>query len=277
MKVKLNPRLAFGGLPDLIEDAISFLREHEPHEGYLVGFSGGKDSIVTKRLVVMSGVKHEAVYSCTGIDPPEVVKFIRQNYPEVRFAFPVMTFWHGIMKKSPPGVFHRWCCDILKKQPTIKDLPHRVTGIRREESTKRAKYPRVNRFSKPRRWIHYYPILDWNEADIWEFIEGQGLAYPSLYDEGFDRLGCVVCPFRGEKQHALWRARWPGIYHTFEVVVSRWWQMKQAQGHDMRHDNPQEYLGAWYRKDFKAFGKDPTPEEIEKRDAEWELEEELAY
>ena len=29
-------------------EAIAFLRAHEPEEGYFVGFSGGKDSIVTR-------------------------------------------------------------------------------------------------------------------------------------------------------------------------------------------------------------------------------------
>lgn len=59
------------------EEAIDFLREHEPPEGYFVGFSGGKDSIVTLELCRMAGVKHQAFYSCTGIDAPEVVRFIR--------------------------------------------------------------------------------------------------------------------------------------------------------------------------------------------------------
>lgn len=38
-------------LSRLIPESIAYIREHEPPEGYFVGFSGGKDSIVTLELV----------------------------------------------------------------------------------------------------------------------------------------------------------------------------------------------------------------------------------
>lgn len=105
----------------MVEDSIAFIREHEPPEGYFVGFSGGKDSICTLELTRMAGVKHEAYYSCTGIDPPEVVKFIKQHYPDVKWLYPKMSFWEGIRKKNPPLRVTRWCCDVLKKNPSSKN------------------------------------------------------------------------------------------------------------------------------------------------------------
>ena len=65
---------------DYIAESIAFLQENEPPEGFFVGFSGGKDSIVSLELCRMAGVKHHAYYSCTRIDPPEVVQFIRTAY-----------------------------------------------------------------------------------------------------------------------------------------------------------------------------------------------------
>jgi len=62
------------------ERAIEFIRQHEPPDGYFLGFSGGKDSVVLYDLTVKAGVKFQAYYSATGIDPPELVKFIRDNY-----------------------------------------------------------------------------------------------------------------------------------------------------------------------------------------------------
>ena len=52
----------------MVAESIGYLREHEPVEGYYVGFSGGKDSIVTLELCRMAGVKHQAFYSCTRIE-----------------------------------------------------------------------------------------------------------------------------------------------------------------------------------------------------------------
>ena len=53
------------------EIAIDRLREFEPPEGYYVAFSGGKDSITVLDLVRRSGVKYDAHYSLTTVDPPE--------------------------------------------------------------------------------------------------------------------------------------------------------------------------------------------------------------
>jgi len=95
------------------QETIEFIRIHEPPEGYFLGFSGGKDSIVLYDLAVKAGVKFESYYSDTGIDPPELVRFIRTHYPEVKWLKPN---WHGhrsffgmIPEKGFPTKFARWC------------------------------------------------------------------------------------------------------------------------------------------------------------------------
>jgi len=90
--------------------AIEFIQEHEPKEGYFLGFSGGKDSVVLYDLTVKSGVKFQGYYSATGIDPPEVVKLIRKEYPSVKFVRPEHSFWWWIRYKGiAPTKFKRWC------------------------------------------------------------------------------------------------------------------------------------------------------------------------
>jgi phosphoadenosine phosphosulfate reductase len=238
----------------LVEEAIAFIRQHEPPEGYFVAFSGGKDSIVMLELVRMSGVQYTAYYAATGIDPPELCKFIRQHYPEVKWLRPKMTFWEGVYKRMPPLRLQRWCCDVLKKDPS-KHIPlsHRIAGIRAEESLKRASLPRADYYKKQKQWL-YKPIFHWLEWHVWDFIETHGLPYPSLYDEGFARIGCVVCPFlcrRNQRAINQHKARWPKQYKTFEHAVTRWWWKKRNSAgfrpEDYKDTTPEEYIAAWYR------------------------------
>lgn len=44
------------------------------------------------------------------------------------------------------------------------------------------------------------PIVDWTEEDVWEFIkEVAKVPYCELYDQGYERLGCIGCPLQGRK------------------------------------------------------------------------------
>jgi phosphoadenosine phosphosulfate reductase len=234
----------------MTEEAIAFLRQHEPPEGYFLAFSGGKDSIVCKELCRLAEVKFESYYSCTRIDPPEVVKFIREHHPDVTFLYPKMTFWGGIKKKMPPLRLRRWCCDVLKKDPS-KHIPlsHRVGGIRAEESHRRAVRPRIDFYTNYKQWM-YKPIFYWQEWHIWEFITLHGQPYPSLYDEGFSRIGCVICPYlmrpnqRALNQH---KDRWPSMYRVFEKSVRSWYDRKDRKKVGNPLETFEDYMAAYYR------------------------------
>ena len=243
---------------DTPDEALDFIRETIGDETAFVGFSGGKDSIVTAELMRMSGVKYELYYSFTGIDAPEVVRFIRKNYPECKFLMPKRTFWRDLSVNVPPSDRIRWCCRTLKKEASWQ-LPHkkRVMGIRAEESSRRAKRGRVNHFEKIGH-THYYPIFYWKEWQIWDFIEERKLPYPILYDWGFNRIGCVICPYHSEKTgklQAKYRKHWPKYFARWERGITELYAKRVSQGKKMFYPTAREFLDAWYLDDASRWYK----------------------
>ena len=114
-------------------------------------------------------------------------------------------------KTMPPTRVVRYCCSKLKERmPKFTNVV--VTGIRWQESIKRSKRRMVEGFQKK---IMVNPIIDWSTGEVWEFIKGRGLPYCSLYDEGFKRIGCVLCPMQGKKGMLRDRARWPNIHKRY--------------------------------------------------------------
>ena len=129
---------------DKVEKAIMRLQTYEPPEGYYLCFSGGKDSCVIKALADMAGVKYDAHYSVSTVDPPELVRFIKDKYPDVIFEHPhdksgnVVSMWSLIAKNTmPPTRIVRYCCAELKENGGKGRL--KVTGVRWDESVRRKK------------------------------------------------------------------------------------------------------------------------------------------
>lgn len=143
------------GKTDKVQRAIDILKSFEPPEGYFLAFSGGKDSQTVYHLAKMAGVKFDAHYSVTSVDPPELVQFIKKNYPDVSFDHHYwsdrkpehhfsdgrpkpITMWSLIADHTiPPTRQARYCCAQLKESSGRGRVV--VTGVRWAESQNRRK------------------------------------------------------------------------------------------------------------------------------------------
>lgn len=125
---------------------------HLDDKGYYLAFSGGKDSVVCKALLEMAGVKYDAHYRVTSVDPPELVQFIKEKHKDVEREKPFydedfrikhlagkpVTMWNLIpWKLMPPTRLVRYCCEWLKESGG--DGRFTVTGVRWAESVNRQK------------------------------------------------------------------------------------------------------------------------------------------
>ena len=238
-----------------LDTAIARIKEFEPKDGYYLAFSGGKDSQVIYELSKMAGVKFDAHYNITTVDPPELLKFMKTEYHEVIFEKPkkYRNFWElMIAKKLPPFRMQRYCCaemkegggegrfvitgvrwaESIRRRTTRTDVEYFAKGKGKKEIAFRELVYKNNDNDERRGMIEscvlqgkfiLNPIIDWQDEDVWHFINKYIKKHCQLYDEGFTRIGCIACPLAPNKQMDDFR-RWPTIYKkymkTFSIMVN---------------------------------------------------------
>ena len=201
-----------------MREAVMYLRAYQPEEGYVLAFSGGKDSVVCWWLCVLSGVRFEMVYSNTTIDPPQVLRFVRKWWPECRIVRPRRSFWQCLRERGfLPTSRARWCCSALKHGLDVYRGRLVIVGNRDEESARRRRREaRIRDIDGHHRIFEV--IKHWSERDVWECIRYFGLPVCELYDMGFTRIGCVVCPMMRKYEETLSRKYFPGYWRLLERV-----------------------------------------------------------
>lgn len=199
-----------------IQRSIQILQDNQPKDSPYYGcFSGGKDSCVIKRLTEMAGV-HVIWHYNPCPDPPELLHFIRKYHPDVIWTKPKKPLFLALSQHGMPGPWMRLCCS-LAKEPHGKGQT-KIIGVRAAESPRRARqWNEVQRNA-------IAPILYWRDEDIWQFINENNIPYCSLYDEGFDRLGCVGCPLSSQSKRDRDFERWPKYERWWKRMCMRLWQ-----------------------------------------------------
>jgi phosphoadenosine phosphosulfate reductase len=232
-----------GYVKDKVAMAIARLREFEPEEGYYLAFSGGKDSQCIYHLAIEAGVKFDAHYNITGIDNPELVEFIKTNYPDVSRDMYKKSMWKLIESNGPPMQNMRFCCKALKENGGEGRFC--ITGVRWAESSRRAANRNAFEFmgktkaekmlfndnDEGRRQFEQCslkgkfivnPIIDWLDEDVWEYLNGRGIEHCKLYDEGWHRLGCIGCPMATPTNREMHFVKYPKFKGMYLRAFQRW-------------------------------------------------------
>jgi phosphoadenosine phosphosulfate reductase len=224
--------------------AIELIQAYEPPEGYYLGFSGGKDSVVIYDLAKRSGVKFSAHYSVSPIDPPQIHQFIKEQYPDVKWDILAKGFFGTIVpKKGFPYRHMRWCCEIIKEGGG--EGQEKILGTRRAESIKRSKYKCYN----PERH-NLLPIIDWSDTDVWQYIAERNLEVCSLYREGFKRIGCVLCPFSSKEEVKLSLVKFPKIVNCWKLAGERYLATRRIdpKRRPVSFATGEEYFNWWIKR-----------------------------
>lgn len=287
------------GVRDKVQEAIKRLQAYEPtSEPYRLAFSGGKDSVVILALAKMAGVKYEAVYNVTSVDPPELVRFIKEKYPEVKREIPhdkngkPVTMWSLLRSRcTPPTRSIRYCCEKLKEATGKGRVV--ITGVRWAESGNRKhnqgtitimgkgsekikelegvdfsvtrtggvimnddndETRRVVESCYRTRKTLVNPIIDWEDEDVWEFINKYDVPYCELYDQGMKRLGCVGCPLSGRSVMLRDFERYPKYkaeyLRCFDKMIQT--RKERAVKSDLKWESGQDIFNWWIREADKT-------------------------
>jgi phosphoadenosine phosphosulfate reductase len=104
------------------------------------------------------------------------------------------------------------CCNVRKVIPLDTALNGKysawVTGLRRDQSQKRANTPIVSWDAK-REMVKLCPFATWTEDMIWAYLLAHELPYNPLHDQGYPSIGCKTCTASviegdGDKRAGRW-------------------------------------------------------------------------
>ena len=172
---------------------------------YVVSFSGGKDSLATLLLLLDAGYEPELLFLNTGLEFDETVNNVYETAAkyglELKEGKAGEKFWEAIDFFGIPARDYRWCCKTCKLGVAAmlikKYYPHGVLsfiGQRRYESQHRAEHGKI--WKNP--WVHGQiaasPIQNWTAMHIWLYLFMKKAKWNPLYEQGFSRIGCWLCP-----------------------------------------------------------------------------------
>lgn len=123
---------------ELLQKAEKIALNYDAENGYYLAFSGGKDSQALFHMAQLAGVKFRGHMNLTSVDPPEVIRFVKKNYPEVELIKPGKSIFQiAVEKQILPTMRVCWCCAEYKETAGAGKVT--LIGIRKAESTHRAK------------------------------------------------------------------------------------------------------------------------------------------
>jgi sulfate adenylyltransferase subunit 2 len=174
-------------------------------------FSGGKDSVVlsylARKAFAPARVPFPIMHVDTGLNFPEVIAF-RDRWVESQELRLVVAsvpdaIDRGLVREEPNGSRNRIQTPVLLEAAEQHRFDALFGGARRDEEKARAK-ERVFSFrdefgqwdpkdQRPEVWslyngrvhpgesIRVFPLSNWTELDIWNYIAAEGIPLPELY------------------------------------------------------------------------------------------------
>ncbi len=186
---------------------IEYIQKYE-NKNYVinVSFSGGKDSAVSTLLAKEILEDIDVLFIDTGLEYPETNQYVKDFAKKYDLNLKVIdgdNFWNEIDEEGIPTKDDRWCNSSCKLIPLENFFDEEygedkkiltIDGSRKLESFARANLGYIRQSGFIENQTNLFPLLDWNSIDIWSYIFLNNVLYNPMYEEGFERIGCYMCP-----------------------------------------------------------------------------------
>lgn len=254
-KVRRSRRLLAQRHPLSELTAEEIIAEALKHRVY-VAWSGGRCSTVALHLTLQQDPDVPVVFSNTGVEYPETVRYVHRMAEEWRLNFhelkPDTTFWeiveeHGFPQLRGSGSPGRprkpACCTLLKEAPANRflrenDMEGFISGLRVEESRARAlvichKGP-YYRAKRDGLW-KFHPIALWSLEEMMAYVKRHGIPLNPLYERGLPRVGCFPCTGFTSWREQLSKTM-PRFYRWLNREYQKWrgrptlWEFQDSEG-----------------------------------------------
>ena len=231
-----------------VGEAKGFIRKtvRENEMPMAVSFSGGKDSLATLFLVIDAGYRPPIFFINTGLEFDETVSHVREVAEKLGLELIEESagdiFWRAIDFFGPPARDFRWCCKTCKLGPTTRLIKKyfpggllSFIGQRRYESEQRSKKGSIWKNPWVAEQVGASPIQNWTALHVWLYLFSKyseyGIKWNKLYEQGFSRIGCWLCPASDMAE--------------FEFKKHRDWNklMEKLEEYARYHDLDREWIG----------------------------------
>jgi phosphoadenosine phosphosulfate reductase len=210
-------------LPQKIAATLAILeqaaRDHTP---VVFANSLGAEDMVLTDLIARHGFDIGMFSLDTGRLPQEtyaLMQQVREHYPNLPLTvyFPENALVEDFVSRHGINGFYdsvenrKACCHVRKVEPLRRALAGKsawITGMRRDQAVTRGTLEAAAFDADNGLW-KYNPLLDWSNADVWEYIRDNDVPYNALHDQFYPSIGCAPCT----------RAVTPGE----DIRAGRWW------------------------------------------------------
>lgn len=148
----------------------------------------------------------------------DLMQIVRNKYKKpLRILFPNVkqvesyVAEHGVNGFYESIELRKACCHMRKVEPLRRALQGKrawVTGIRREQAATRTGL-KVSAYDIDNRMQKVNPLLEWSNAEVWQYLKHYEVPYNALHDKFYPSIGCAPCT----------RAVTPGE----DIRSGRWW------------------------------------------------------